>query len=331
MNIDTLTIIQILTLIIIFVVIVLLYRQEKIFKLDNRIGKYAINPINAKNNSIYDNIRTFYYNLINKLGRNLNKSKMIKDYSKRYEKYVIYDGKTKAIDYVSNKIIISVIFIILYIIAKSFQGKLFTIEELILNLVIGYYLLDLYLIINKKRKKKIMKNQLLRAIIIMNNAFKSGKSTLQAVQIASKEVGSPLKYEFEKMYKDINYGLSIDTVFERFSKRIDIEEAKYISSSLTTLNKTGGNIVKVFNSIEKTLFDKKRLNEELKNLTVSSNLLVKVLTVVPIVFILIIYLLNPSYFNILFTSSMGYMIIILIVLMFIIYIIVLQRIMKVKV
>ena len=84
-------------------------------------------------------------------------------------------------------------------------------------------------------------------------------------------------------------------------------------------------------SIEKTLFDKKRLNEELKNLTVSSNLLVKVLTVVPIVFILIIYLLNPSYFNILFTSSMGYMIIILIVLMFIIYIIVLQRIMKVKV
>ena len=294
MNIDTLTIIQILTLIIIFVVIVLLYRQEKIFKLDNRIGKYAINPINAKNNSIYDNVRSFYYNLINKLGRNLNKSKMIKDYSKRYEKYVIYDGKTKAIDYVSNKIIISIIFIILYIIAKAFQGKLFTIEELILNLVIGYYLLDLYLIINKKRKKKIMKNQLLRAVVIMNNAFKSGKSTLQAVQIASKEV-------------------------------------KYISSSLTTLNKTGGNIVKVFSSIEKTLFDKKKLNEELKNLTVSSNLLVKVLTVVPIVFILIIYLLNPSYFNILFTSSMGYMIIILIVLMFIIYIIVLQRIMKVKV
>ena len=107
MNIDTLTIIQILTLIIIFVVIVLLYRQEKIFKLDNRIGKYAINPINAKNNSIYDNVRSFFYNLINKLGRNLNKSKMIKDYSKRYEKYVIYDGKTKAIDYVSNKIIMS--------------------------------------------------------------------------------------------------------------------------------------------------------------------------------------------------------------------------------
>ena len=81
----------------------------------------------------------------------------------------------------------------------------------------------------------------------------------------------------------------------------------------------------------KRLVEAVTINEELKNLTVSSNLLVKVLTVVPIVFILIIYLLNPSYFNILFTSSMGYMIIILIVLMFIIYIIVLQRIMKVKV
>ena len=65
MNIDTLTIIQILTLIIIFVVIVLLYRQEKIFKLDNRIGKYAINPINAKNNNayaaLYENKNGIYY------------------------------------------------------------------------------------------------------------------------------------------------------------------------------------------------------------------------------------------------------------------------------
>ena len=40
----------------------------------------------------------------------------------------------------------------------------------------------------------------------------------------------------------------------------------YLSSSLTILNRTGGNIVAVFDSIEKTLFDKKKLKEELKRL-----------------------------------------------------------------
>lgn len=331
MNENILLIIKVLIIIVIFIVIILLSKIERIYKLNNRIGKYSINSNREQNISIYDKIREYYNNIISKIGKKIIKIKLFKNYSKKYEKYAIYDGKKTSIDLISNKILISIIFMILYIITKTFQGKIFTLAELLFNLFIGFYILDLYLIINKKHKKKTMKNQLLRAVIIMNNAFKAGKSTLQAVEIASKEVGSPLKYEFEKMYKDINYGLSIDTVFERFAKRIDIEEANYISSSLTILNKTGGNIVKVFNSIEKTLFDKKKLNEELKNLTVSSNLLVKVLTFVPVVFVILIYLLNPNYFNILFTSTLGIMIILLIILMFIIYVIVLQKIMKVKV
>ena len=65
------------------------------------------------------------------------------------------------------------------------------------------------------------------------------------------------------MHQEMKYGLSVDVVFDRFAKRMNLEEAEYLSSSLTILNRTGGNIVAVFNSIEKTLFDKKKLNEEL--------------------------------------------------------------------
>ena len=49
----------------------------------------------------------------------------------------------------------------------------------------------------------------------------------------------------------MKYGLSVDTVFERFARRVKLQEAVYVSSSLTVLNKTGGNIVEVFSSIEK--------------------------------------------------------------------------------
>ena len=210
-------------------------------------------------------------------------------------------------------------------------GNCGCIFELFIYFILGYFILDLYLIYARKRRIKLIDNQMLRAIIIMNNAFKSGKSTLQAVEIASKELAEPIKFEFEKMYRDMKYGLSVDSVFERFAKRIDLEEVRYVSSSLTILNKTGGNIVKVFSSIEKTLFDKKKLKEELRNLTVSSNMIVKVLLVVPIVFVAIIYFLNPTYFSPLFASPLGYMIIALIILMFIVYAWFLQKIMKVKV
>ena len=64
----------------------------------------------------------------------------------------------------------------------------------------------------------------------------------------------------KKMYEDLEYGLEIEAVFKRFSLRVDLKEVKYITTSLTILNKTGGNIVDVFSSIEKTVFNNKKLD-----------------------------------------------------------------------
>lgn len=330
MDISSLNIVQLIIMVLLFIVIALLIRQNFALKKERRIARYSIEPINNNFNSMFDNFRNSYNNFIKKLRKPLSKSAFLSKSSKKYEKYVIY-GKNKAIDFISNKLVISMIFIFLSILSKVLQTKTISIWEIIINFVIGYYILDIYLIVEKRRREKIIKEQILRAIIIMNNAFKSGKSTLQAVEIASRELDEPLNHEFEKMYKDMKYGLAIDTVFERFSNRINIEEAKYLSSSLTILNKTGGNIVKVFSGVERTLFDKKKLNEELKNLTASSNMIVKVLTFVPFVFVFLIYLLNPNYFDSFFASPLGYILVVIIFLMFILYVWILQRVMKVKV
>ena len=129
----------------------------------------------------------------------------------------------------------------------------------------------------------------------------------------------------------MSYGLSVDVAFMRFAKRVKLEEANYIASSLTILNKTGGNIINVFSSIEKTLFDKKKLEEDLKNSTAASNLVVKVLMVIPVLFVLIIYVVSPNYFEPLFASALGCMILFIVLFMFVIYIYLLNKIMKVRV
>ena len=104
-----------------------------------------------------------------------------------------------------------------------------------------------------------------------------------------------------------------------------------MSSSLKILNKTGGNIVEVFSSIERTLFDKKKLNEALKTISASPSMIVQLLLFVPVVFVVMIYLLDPKYFDPLFNSVLGYMIIGIIVILFIIYAFLLRRILKIEV
>ena len=263
----------------------------------------------------------------------INKSFYLKKSAKKYEKYISYDkhGIIEGYDFIITKFVIAIIFVVFTAFSQVFSSRVLGIFDFVINYFIGYFILDVYLHFIYKRKQKQMATDLLRAVIVMNNAFKSGKSTLQAIKIASDELDGPLKDEFRKMYLDMKYGLSVDTVFDRFAKRVEIDEAVYLSSSLTILNKTGGNIVEVFSSIERTLFDKKKLDEELKNVSSVPKLVVKVLIAIPVIFVIVIYILNPTFFNPLFNSVLGYIIIAIVLIMFIIYILLLRRILKIEV
>ena len=320
--------IQILLVFAIVIIITLYLRLNNAVKLEKRIARYSVRyNKDDGNESAFDKFWKKYIKFVKKQRKKIRK--LVPNLTRIYDKYSV-GSEYKAEDYITHKFVISILFVALTIIAMSIQGKFVTLLQLVISLIIGFYVLDIYLIINSKLTKKKIENDMLRAIIIMNNAFKSGKSTIQAVEIASKKLPKPICFEFKKIYEEMKYGLSIDTVFDRFSQRVAIEEAEYLSSSLTILNRTGGNIVAVFDSIEKTLFDKKKLKEELKNSTTVSKLVVKILLVVPIFFVLIIYLLNPDYFSPFFESTLGYLMLGFILLMFIVYAYLLGKIVRVE-
>ena len=60
-------------------------------------------------------------------------------------------------------------------------------------------------------------------------------------------------------------------------------------------------------------------------------MIVNVLIIVPIAFILLIWIINPSYFLPLLTSKLGYIIMGIVALYYIIYIIVIKKLLKVKI
>lgn len=321
-------VIHIVLIFTIITVITMFIRYNNAFKLDKRISSYSIKyQKDIYNMTLYDRLWNKYISFVKSKRRRVQK--LFPIMVKRYDKYSV-GSKYKAEDYLVHKFVISIIFTLLATITLSIQGRLIDLLELLINFIIGFYLLDIYLIVMNKINKRNIENDILRAVIIMNNAFRSGHTTIQAVEIASKKLDGAIGYEFKRIYEELKYGLSPDTVFNRFSKRVNLEEAEYLASSLTILQKTGGNIVLVFDSIEKTLFDKKKLNEELKNSTLVSKLVVRILLFVPIIFVLIIYFLNPDYFRPFISNPIGILLLGIIIFMFIMYMYILNRIVKVK-
>ncbi len=325
-------IIQTVIMLILAFVIFYLIIYNKSLKIERRISKYGIESISKKEVSIFDLLYNHYHKLTGKISKMLKKSSVMVKYSQKYNKYISYDNEKDiaAIDFVSNKLTICLLFILIISFARIIEGVIPSILDILASGLIGFFLLDIYFKFSDYVKKRQVEQELLNAIIIMNNAFRSGRSTIQAIEIVSHELKGPIKQEFKKMHLEISYGLSLDVVFDRFSKRVESEEVSYITSSLSILNKTGGNIIKVFSSIEKMLFNKRKLKQEMKSLTSSASMISKILLFMPFVFVLFITLLNPSYFAPLINTTTGNILLCVMILIYTLYAFVVSKIMKVR-
>ena len=323
-------IVNLIILLMVIVAFIWFYLETKKEKLNKRLKKYSISKVND-DKSLFDMIRNIFIKWRNNFNKLLKKSPTLVKYSKGYSKFIDKNkSNMEEMDFVSTKFILGILVVIILIVSYVVQYNTITFFEMIIAFILGFFSLDVFLISRRKFVKKRMENDLLKAITIMNNSFKSGRSIIETIEIVYKEIDGPLKEEFERMYHDLNYGLDLETVFERFENRVKLKEVGYITTSLMILNKTGGNIVSVFSSIEKTVFNNKKLQDELNNLTKASKALYHILTVIPFILGIVIYFLDPTYFNPLISNPLGIIVILLIVAMYLVYIFVVSKIIRLK-
>ncbi len=326
------TLIRQLTLSGIFVILVFLF--AKIFfsvQSERRISSFSMETKNNEDLSFIDMITHFIKKFIKKLARLLSKSVFLTRYGDALSKKLLYaNTNIDGLHLIAIKLLVTVLMQCIYLFTLILDTNTFSMGSFLLLSVLSFMLLDILVIILYKQEKKLIEEQLLQAIVIMNSAFKSGKNITEAIMIVKKELPSPIKDEFEIIYKDISYGLSLDDAFSRLYNRIKLEEAKYITASLSLLSKTGGNIVTVFNMIEKNFYNRLKIRNELGALTASSKFLYRLLIVMPFVFIFVIVALSPDYFSPLLEESAGHLIIFIMVLLYSLYLVVIKKIMKVN-
>lgn len=329
---DGVKLLQIILIIIACGVIFYLLRLSNSVKLEKRLAKFAINTHSEEDEAVIDKLIRIIWVLVRKFSKVLEKSEVLRKLGERYNKYISYDERNErvGIDYISFKFLLAFFIVILSIVTMILHYIKLDFMIILVIFLISFFLPDIFLKFSFSRKRKRIEDDLLKAIIIMNNAFQSGRNIMQATECVKEELDGPIKDEFQKIYLDITYGLGLDVVFKRFYERVNLEDAQYITSSLTLLNKTGGDIVKVFSIIEKSIMERKNLKNELNSLTASSQFVFKLLIFLPFFLICVIMVFNPSYFKVLFTTPLGIIILILTILLYILYILTVKRVLEVE-
>lgn len=320
--------------VIILLLVIVIYEFLKIrktIKIANRIDKFTLKVPGKNEPTIGDDLNRNVNSLISKISNILSKSTYFTKKANKYDRYsAIKKNPNYKYDVYSIKILISILVFMVYTVT-SVLNKNFEFPIGSIFLVLGYFATDIYLEILNQIRIKNIEGDLLKAIIIMNNAFKSGLNISNALDVVITDLDGPVRDEFMLIKKDLSSGIDTSEAFNRFYKRVKLDDAQYISSSLSILNVTGGNITFIFSNIEDALTNKKKLKDELKAMTASSMLVYRVLTFMPFILIFIILMLNKDYFNPLFNNILGIFAIILALILYTIYILVIRKILKVEV
>ncbi len=314
---------------ILALLVLLIVRYYRTILLEKRIGHYSLEPVGKRGN-FFDRVLEFKDGIVEAFAKRLRKYNSIVYYCKRYEKYQIAFMESSTVNFFAQKLLMSIFFFAFVMLASTLRLEVLDLTGTIFALLLGFFLPDLIYFIRYRFYRNHVENDLLQAIIIMNNAFKSGHSIPQAVEIVAQELEGDIHEEFARMHKELSMGLSVEEVFRRFAQRIEITEVTYLTSSLSILNRTGGNIIKVFSSIEKTLMNKKKLRLEMKALTSSAKLVSYLLMVLPALFVVGISFISPDYFLPLVSNVMGWLVLIVIILVYCLYVYAVRRIMKVR-
>ncbi len=169
----------------------------------------------------------------------------------------------------------------------------------------GWLIPSFYVKSRIKKRLKLLNEQLGDAVTMMSNSLKAGYSFFQTVDMVAEEMTGPIAEEFSILQKEVNLGLNTERALENMVNRIESEDLELMVTAVMIQRQVGGNLSEVLDKITQTIRDRVKIKGELKAITAQGRVSGLVISILPLILCLIIYLINPGQMSLLFTTPLG--------------------------
>lgn len=183
-------------------------------------------------------------------------------------------------------------------------------------------------IINRRKK---FQDQLLDFLVLIKGAVLAGYSLTQALDMAIGEISAPASEEFGRVLREVKFGFPMDQALMNLSTRMQSDDLQIVVTAIVLNSQMGGNLSTILEATIDTIRDRIHLFSEIRSLTSYSRYVGWIISVLPLVTALIVFLLNPEYFDAVKTSLITQIIFIIAFLGVIIGNILIRRVMKIRV
>ncbi|MDO9574648.1 MAG: type II secretion system F family protein [Candidatus Contubernalis sp.] len=182
------------------------------------------------------------------------------------------------------------------------------IGDLLMALIIGLLSLKLpgmFIHIKKDKRMLTLNLQLPEALNLISNGLRAGYSFTQAMAVVSREMQTPISYEFGRILKENALGKTMDDALLNFSARTDNEDIDLFVTALLIQRQVGGNLAEILDNIGHTIRERVRIQGEIKTLTAQGRMSAIIIVALPIGVAAFISVLNPEYMLPLIQEPLG--------------------------
>jgi len=168
---------------------------------------------------------------------------------------------------------------------------------------------------DKKKQMGIIDKQVVEALSVIKSAVSSGQSVQNAVITASKELKEPLKIYFIKMADSLSLGVSFDEVLSQASASAPSKEFGMMIDTIKISKDSGAALSDIFERISESAVQRQALRAKVNSLTAQGKMSGTVVSLIPFVVVLMMYLIEPDMTGSLFFTTAGNILLLLVVAM----------------
>ncbi len=159
------------------------------------------------------------------------------------------------------------------------------------------------------RRRVLIRDQLVRVTVGIANGCRSGMALPQAIEKLAFDAKPPISKELQRIVRDYRAGRPLQEAIRDVQLRLDVEAFTTFASAVIVTLQKGGNISASLDRISQGLQETQRLERKLEADAAAGKRMAFILSMFPIGFLGMFYLLDPVSMNVLFGTLLGQLVI----------------------
>jgi tight adherence protein B len=179
---------------------------------------------------------------------------------------------------------------------------------MIVSLLIGLLLGGcpiFYVLAKRKQRFGRFEQGLPEAIDLIVSALRAGHSLVSAIGLVANESPDPIGPEFKICFDEQNYGLDLRVAMENLITRVPLQDLRIIVIAILIQRSSGGNLAEVLDKASYLVRERFRLRRQVQTHTAQGRLTGWILTFLPVVLGIGLYLVNPETMSLLWRREFG--------------------------